>query len=200
MVDGELKELPVVFDSQGKDITEDFLKKTIDRVAQFNEQREQESKGYDWLWAEYEDLPSTSMIADLPPAEVENEIKFNAQTNVFEMSQAAFEWFEQYAPKHNEVSELEAKINPHINDYPDDSYYNSDAYYYSCCTDYRESDTINLNGAVNTKSEWMRNYAAKKGIDIGGIEKIPDLSQRLRSENEMEAYDEDDDEDCDWDR
>lgn len=180
LVDGDLKEIPAIFDNQGNAITGDFLKKTIDRVSQFNEQREQESKDYGLWWLEYEDLPSTSMIADLPPAEVENEIKFNAQTNVFEMSQAAFEWFEQYAPKHNEVSELEAKINPYISDYPNEKYYGSDEYYYSHCTDYRSSNTINLNEAVNVKSEWLRDYAAKKGIDIDGIEKIPDLPQRLQ--------------------
>lgn len=178
LVNGELKELPVIFDSKGTDITADFLRKTIDCVSQYHARREEEYND-DMSYWEYEDLPSTNMIADLPPAEVEDEIKFDSSTNRFEMSADAFDWLEQYAPKHNEVSALESKLLPYICDYPDEQYYDSDDYHYSHCTDYRASDTVNLNGAVNTKSEWLRRYADEKGIDVGDVEKIPDLIQHL---------------------
>lgn len=175
LVNEKYKEITSIYDDKGVDITLDFLKKTVDTVAEYHNQRQNEDNDWFWESAEYEDLPSTSMIADLPPSEVEDEIKFNAQTNVIEMSSDAFDWWQQYAPKHNEVSALEAKTLPYISNDADDDYY------YSRCTDYRASDTINLNGAVNTKSEWLRDYAIKNGIDIDGIEKIPDLPQELRT-------------------
>lgn len=176
LVDGELKELPVIFDSQGADITSDFLKETIDTVNAYYEQRQAEENDPDWKdGAEFEDYPSTGMIAHLPPSEVEREINFNPATNQLEMSKAAFEWFEQYAPKHNKTSALENQLLAHIRATDKMSEY-------EFVDTYRGSgDPTNLDEAADRKSEWLQNFAKEHSITKAADEKPrkPSLSERI---------------------
>lgn len=183
LVDGEIKELPVILDSQGADITGDFLKETVDNVSAYYEQREAEENDPVWKdGAEFEDYPSTGMIARLPPFEVEKEIRFNLDTNRVEMSQAAFKWFEQYAPKHNKVSVLENQLLAHIRATDKLSEY-------EFVDTYRGSgDPTNLDEAADRKSEWLQDFAKEHSIAKVADEKSrkPSLSERIdkaRAEN-----------------
>lgn len=186
LVDGELKDLPVVFDSQGADITGDFLKETVDNVNAYYKQLQAEENDPSWEeGAEYEDYPSTGMIAQLPPSEVEKEINFNPDTNRVEMSQAAFEWFEQYAPKHNKMSALENQLLAHIRATDKMSEYEFVATYRG------SGDPTNLDEAADRKSEWLQDFAKEHSVakTVDDVDEKPhklSLSERIdkaRAEN-----------------
>lgn len=198
-VNGEIKEIASVYNSLSEDITDEFLKRTITQVSEYFNAREKEERDPFYYFSDYyEDLPSTEMIADLPPAEIEKDIKFNAQTNQIEMSKNAFDWWQQYAPKHNEVSDLEKVLVPHMQNHDKDYIEHTGMEYgsleddYSRCTNYIDSgkEVVNLNDAVNAKSEWLRNYAKKAEIDIGNIKTIPNLPKRLPDASKFEFTDE----------
>lgn len=161
LVNGELKELPAVFDSQGKDITFDFLKETVNTVTKYHNQRQDEDKDPVWQFAEYEDLPSTSLISRLPPFEVEDEIRFNADSNQIEMSQAAFDWFEQYAPKHNDVSALEGQLLKHMR-----ALDALETYELADTEGYRWSSAANLDETAEFKKERLQDFAKKHSIEL----------------------------------
>lgn len=161
LVNGELKELPAVIDSQGKDITLDFLKETVNTVAKYHNQRQNEDKDPVWQFTEYEDLPSTSLISRLPPFEVEDEIRFNADSNQIEMSQAAFDWFEQYAPKHNDVSALEGQLLKHMR-----ALDALETYELADTEGYRWSSAANLDETAEFKKERLQDFAKKHSIEL----------------------------------
>lgn len=137
MVDGEIKELPVILDSQGKNETLTFLRDIVDAVE---------------IWEGIVPMESTEK---LPPLEVRDEIKFNKDTDQIEMTQAAFEWFEQYTVKHNGVSELESQLLAHIRSKDEmQSYWCADA------------EAENLDQAAELKKQWLRNFAKTHSIRL----------------------------------
>lgn len=192
LVDGDLKEIPAVFDNQGKDITTEFLKKTINTVAEYHNQRQDEDNDPVWEFAEYEDLPSTSLVSRLPISEVEDEIKFNPDSNQIEMSQAAFEWFKEYAPKHNDVSALEGQLLKHMR-----ALDALETYELADTKGYRWSGASNLDETAEFKKDQLQDFAKKHSIELDsdkeqskaaemGKPRKPSLSERIdkaRAEN-----------------
>lgn len=176
LVNGELKELPVIFDRQGADVTSDFLKETVNNVSAYYEQRQKEDQdpalqdGY-----EVEDLPSSDLLPRLPPFEVEKEISINPATNQLEMSQAAFEWFEQYVPKHNKMCELENQLLSHIQtrgEMSDFDFYDT----------YRGNGAANLDEAAEVKSLWLQEFAKRHSITVNSEKN----TERANSENAVD--------------
>ena len=174
LVDGTSKKISPIFDNQGRDITGEFLKETIHMVKTYADAYERDMNDPYYQFEKYRNLPSTGLIEKLPPNEVEKDIEYNNEANRFTMSGEAFKWWEQYATKHNEVSALERQVLPHMK--------NIDEYLYTP----RHMEVINLNGAVNVKSDFLREYAQKHGIDITGIDKTPDLSEHMQLNNDLQ--------------
>lgn len=172
LVNGESKEPTAIHDSVGADITEEFLKNTVYNVARYYRQCEAESnqKKIFKPYLKYEDLPSTSMLPELPPPKVDAEIRYDPRTDRIEMTQEAFEWLQFYAPKHNEISELENRLLAHIRA--------SDL-----ITDYEKTGSYKMNKSeclddtAKFQSEWLRKFAADKGIDIADILMTSDLPE-----------------------
>lgn len=162
LVDDELKELPVIFDSKGRDITAEFLKETIERVAEYHKLRQDEDNNPFWIGYEYEDFPSTGIISRLPPSEVEDEIKINTNSNQIEMSQAAFVWLEQYTSKHNDVSMLESQLLKHMRAFPGElrTYKLADSEGYSW------SGAADLDQTVEFKKSRLQDFAKKHSLPI----------------------------------
>lgn len=185
LVNGESKEPTAIHDSFGADITEEFLKSIVNNVARYYRQREAESdkKMIFKPYLKYEDLPSTSMLPELPPPKIDAEIRYDPRTDRIEMTQEAFEWLQLYAPKHNEVSKLENRLLAHIRA--------SDL-----ITDYEKTGSYKMNksecldDAAKFQSEWLRKFAAEKGIDIGDIQRASNLPEYESAEAQP------DDEDC----
>lgn len=166
LVNGENKEPIMVHDSFGADITEDFLKSIVNDVSRYYRQHEAESDKkliFDPN-LKYEDLPSTSMLPNIPPAKIDAEIRYNSRTGQIEMTQEAYEWWQRYAPKHNEVSGLENRLLAHIRASEMISDYNQ-------TTDYKISGSESLDDTAKLQSDWLRNFAADKGIDICDIQR-----------------------------
>lgn len=201
LVNGTPREISPIFDNTGRDITSGFLKETINKVKAFY--RAYAESEFDIAAAYHFEKNSASMSAHLPPCEVENDITYNSESDRFNMSEQAFKWWEEYAPKHNEVSALEKQVLPYMQNIVDNQikylrsfpnceedqlleYYSISEYnpLFAYSEHLSNLGVINLNDAANVKSDFLREYAQKHEIDISSIDKVPDLNKRLQLSTE----------------
>lgn len=135
LVNGTPKEISPIFDNTGCDITEKFLKEAAaeGKVRDFSSEffkKEETNKDLD-IYVVNRNLPilpttdhpelvntvgtiTTITLNEEKMVNMAHCIMYNDEKNRIEMTAAAVKWWEQYAPKYNEVSALENRIFPHM--------------------------------------------------------------------------------------